>query len=460
VHFTRSIRLAIVLVMASGAAVLAQDTGAPRGFLFGAGGGDVNSRNSLGIFVDMSVSSVSDSGLAGALPIGDADFLVHGLTSQLTTSADYARARRRTLLMVNGSTSFIYFSSLDRVSPVSHAANLRWAARLPRRSTLRLSSSAAYTPAYLYELFPTASASDADELIAANPDYRILRTPSYSYGAKAALRLGSDKNLHVMTSVEKSRTEFDQGFLMQPDLSTSEARVQLIDPVSGRLSWSVDYGHGTATYGVAGKTNADRISGAVEYSYALSRTHRLRFRLNVGPGILHVPADSVFASLPSLAPPPDQNRPEAGQTIRLYELESDATIDVDLGSRLRGSVNYRRGTEYLALLTQPVFADAVRADMSGLITRRVEWSASGGYATGTSALNQTADGLRTTTAQFRTRYALSRSLAAYAEYLHYWYDLRDQSPLAPGLPHLFKRHEIRFGGMLIVRPIHTKGRTR
>jgi hypothetical protein len=323
---------------------------------------------------------------------------------------------------------------------------------------MRLSSGVAYTPAYLYELFPAASA-DGDPIVAANADYRIFQTNSYTYGGRAAVRVGSDKNLHVITSFERSRTEFDQVVLTQPDLSTSEARVQLNDPISPNLSWSVDYNHSTGTYGVAGKTYGDRVSGAVEYSYALSRTHRLRFHLDVGPGILHVPADSVFASLPSLAPP-GQNPPDAGQTIRLYQIESNATIDVDLGRRLLGSVNYRRGIEYLALLRQPVFADAVRADMSGLITRRVEWSASGGYATGTSALNQTGGGLRTTTAQFRSRYALSRSLAAYAEYLHYWYDLRDQALLAPGLPHLFKRYEVRFGGMLIVRPINTKGRTR
>lgn len=448
---TRSIQFALVAVAAVSVSVRGQEIAAPRGFLFATGGDDVTSRSSLTLFLDASASAVSDAGLAKQSPIGDADFLVSGLTSQWMGTADYTRARRRTLLVASGRTSYRYLSNLNRVSPISHSGDVGWGLRLPRQSILQLSTGAAYAPSYFYELFPTASPSD-EITIPANPDYRILQTNSYSYAAKATARIGAANSPHVIASAERGRTKFDRGFLTRPDLSTSQLRLQLTDPVTPDTAWSVEYQRSTGTYGVDGVTREDRISGTVEYSYALSRTHRVRFHLNAGPGILHVPTSTVFASLPSLAPPDKQ--PESRGTMQIFKLESDAMIDADLGRRLRGTFNHRRGAEYLALLTKPVFASAVHGEVSGLITRRVEWAAGAGYAKGTSALNPTGEGLRATTTLFRTRYALSRSLATYAEYLHYSFDLRDQTELAPDLPHVFTRHEIRFGGMFIVRPIH------
>src|SRR5262245_35811918 len=254
VRVTYSIRLAIAAAVSLAVPVCAQDNGAPRGFLFGTGGSDVNSRNSLSIFLDMSGSAVSDPGPAAQSPIGDADFLVRGFTSQGTASADYARSRSRTQFAANGSTSFRYFSSQDRLSPVSHSGNVNWALRLPRRSVLRLSSGLAYAPTYLYELFPTGSAPDATETISVNPDYQIHATKSYSYAAKATVRIGAVKSPHLTASVEHGQTEFEQGFITQPNLSTSSARVQVADSISPSAAWSVEYEHSTATYGVTGVT--------------------------------------------------------------------------------------------------------------------------------------------------------------------------------------------------------------
>src|SRR5262249_35295057 len=161
----------------------------------------------------------------------------------------------------------------------------------------------------------------------------------------ALVRVGAVKSPHLTASVEHGQTEFEPGFFVQPNLSTSSARVQVTDPISSNAAWSVEYEHSTATYGVAGVTSVDRFAGAVEYSYSLSRTRQARFLVNVAPAILRAPSSAIFDSLPSLAPPAGQTDPN--QDIRLYQLETDASVDANLSRRLQVAVNYRRGIQYL-----------------------------------------------------------------------------------------------------------------
>ena len=100
-----------------------------------------------------------------------------------------------------------------------------------------------------------------------------------------------------------------------------------------------------------------------------------------------------------------------------------------------------------------MFVDGARAQLTGLITRRIDLSAVGGYATGASAVYFSTQDLETRTFDVRVRYALKRSFALYTEYLYYYYDLRGQVGLAPGQPSVFGEHGVRVGFMLFVEPL-------
>ena len=75
-----------------------------------------------------------------------------------------------------------------------------------------------------------------------------------------------------------------------------------------------------------------------------------------------------------------------------------------------------------------------------------------GYATADSAF-QTSQALETYTGQVMVRYALKRSIALYSEYLYYYYDLREQDALAPGLPAVFEQHGVRVGVSLFLEAL-------
>ena len=51
----------------------------------------------------------------------------------------------------------------------------------------------------------------------------------------------------------------------------------------------------------------------------------------------------------------------------------------------------------------------------------------------------------TYTGDVRLRYALTRTFAAYVEYLYYFYDSRGSVPIAPGIPAGLERNGVRAG---------------
>src|SRR5262249_9065564 len=155
-----------------------------------------------------------------------------------------------------------------------------------------------------------------------------------------------------------------------------------------------------------------------DYSRAVSATRRASFHFAIAPGLLTVPDSVMVASLPIAALSVD---PEAvpdstveaasSRNTRLYRLDGDARVEYGIGRSWRAMATYHRGAEYLAVLTQPVFSDSARVEVSGLLTRRLDVSAAGAYALARSALTPNTRSLRTDTGQLRLRYALKRSLA-------------------------------------------------
>jgi hypothetical protein len=184
----------------------------------------------------------------------------------------------------------------------------------------------------------------------------------------------------------------------------------------------------------------------VEYSRALSLKRRATFRFNLAPSVLNIPSTALIAATAQLG----EVETPVGSVVdgRLYRLQGEASVTYEFPRRWRATANYHRATEYLALLTEPVFADGSRVDIVGLITSRVDVAAAAGYATAASAIHRRSQDLETRTGDVRFRFALNRTVALYAQYLYYYYDLRGQAHLAPGLPNVFEQHGIRLGLML------------
>jgi hypothetical protein len=191
----------------------------------------------------------------------------------------------------------------------------------------------------------------------------------------------------------------------------------------------------------------------VEYSRALSVRRRAIFRLNVSPSTLEVPESALSAMAGGLVPSVTEGPLPNAINSWLYQLQGEASVDYQFRPNWRATGNYRHGVEYLAVFTQPVSTRGARVDLTGLITRRVDVSATAGHATGASALSPKTQNLDTSTGEVRIRYAFRRSFALYSEYQYYYYDLRGQARVAPGLPSVFEQHRVRAGFMLFAEPL-------
>jgi hypothetical protein len=108
--------------------------------------------------------------------------------------------------------------------------------------------------------------------------------------------------------------------------------------------------------------------------------------------------------------------------------------------------------DHVAVLAEPLLATGARVKVMGVIGRRVDVSASAGYAAAASAISRNARGLTTYTGEARIRYALTRAFALYSEYLYYSYDLRGLTALAAGLPGVYEQRGIRAGFTVFGQP--------
>ncbi len=377
--------------------------------------------------IDSNLSSEQDAAVvAGGL---GAD----GFSTLFGASSAYARNGRRLQLSGSASTAFKYYQRLDRLAALSHGASLGMRLLLSKQGYFEINQAAAYSPSYLYQLFPQVDSPSLGASIPLNPDYRIDQSDSYSYQTRVALVFGSPRGTRLTTSGEYNRANYENETSVRPGLDTRAAGARVSHAVSRSASFVLGYRHRTGEFAFDGPSQEHETTVGVEYSPALSTSRRLTVRLNATPAWLSVQASPLD---PSTA---KENRQY------LYRLQGDANVSYPFRPNWRAALSYYRGVQYLVGLNEPLLSDSVRAELSGLISRRLDVAASAGYVTATSALPGANENLDTYTGTVKIRYALKRSFAIYSEYRYYYYDQRGQSSLAPGLPSLFEQHGVRIG---------------
>jgi hypothetical protein len=423
------------------------------GGLFGATRSDAAASNRLNVLITASEGLDSELPPAFASRVAQGDLQQGGLSTMLTATADYTRKRRHLQLAGTASTAVRYYQRLDRVDAVSDSAGLGASIRLPKQATLEVNQSAAYAPSYLYQLFPTVAPPALGESIPANPDYRIGRTDSYSYGTRMALMFGSSLGTSVTTTADYSHTDFRQQTATRPNLTTYASGAKVSHAISRSGGFSIEYRYRTGEFGLGGVTKEHRVSMGVDYSPSLSVSRRVTFRFNLGASVLAIPESILPAIEAGPAATAVEGRVPSAVERRQYPLQGEAGVSYPFRPNWRAAVSYRRGVEYLAVLTEPVLSSAARAELIGLITRRADLSAAAGYVRGASAIPSSTLNLDTRTGDVRIRYALRRSFGLYSEYQYYFYDLRGQTRLAPDLPSVFGQHRISVGFMLFATPL-------
>lgn len=410
----------------------------PSGGLFGATRSDVAAADRLNF------TFILAEGLESAVPPDLAsrvsrELQTGGYSTQLAAASEYAHTGKRLRLASTATTAFKYYQSLDRFDALGHTVGVGANIRLPN-SSVQLNQSAAYSPSYLYQLFPTDSSSILGESIPINPEYQIIDTESFSYATTARLAFGSARGTLFSGFGAFKRTDFEQQSFQSSDLEYYEGGVDVSRRMTSSARFIAGYDYRAGQFGLGGRTIEHGVTIGAEWSLALSRTRRATFRLDVTPSRLELPASALSGSS------------AVEGDAQINRLSSEASISYPFRPNWQTAARYRRGVEYLSVLGQPVLSDGGRLELTGLLTRRIDLTASAGYVAAASALNST-QALVTYTGQMAIRYALKRSLALSAEYLYYYYDLSEQAGRPPHLPATYEQHGVRVGVVLFVETL-------
>jgi hypothetical protein len=365
-----------------------------------------------------------------------------GFSTLFVGSADYAHNGRLVQFGASGLTAYKYYQRIDRLAAVSHTVGVGATVALPKQFALQVNQTAAYAPSYLYGLFPVETLLAPGNAILADPDYRTDESASQSYATNVSLAFTPARGTKIAATADYRHTKFDRHTGSRFDNTFYATGANFSRSVSRNVNLTAAYQYRTAEFRADELTREHSGTVGVQYSRPLSRTRRVTYRLDVAPASLEIPQDIVneIAVREGL----DLTTLDA----RVFRFQVEGGVDYDVRLNWKLTADYRRGVEYLAVLTEPIFADGVRVALTGLITRRIDLSSSAGYASGESTVYGGANGLNTYTGNVRLRYAVKQPLAVYSEYLFYQYDLRGHARIAPDLPAVFKQHVIRVGVML------------
>jgi hypothetical protein len=357
-----------------------------------------------------------------------------GFYTGLGARLRFARSGDRGVVRSWATSALAYSPELKDLASIYHQAGLAFAAPVGRRITVHGGPFAEYSPRYSLRSFPGLPAFDPTPGLSisgptATPgpdfDYTSIRRNTQRYGASVGT------NVYV---TNRATLGLDYGYAQVASEGLTDMQVRGAAAHFGfkltRNAWLMTgYSRQTSWYeGLEPRTRSTgSIDIGVHFEKPLSISRKTILRFATG------------------AASTGHNRNFLG-----VQAVGSASLVHHLGRSWSIAADYSRGLGYIEGFTEPVFSDSAGAGVGGLISRRVEFSAGTRYFTGdfTRGFGRSAAAARafeTYGAWTRIRTGLTRTLAAYAEYRFYHYDLTDTAMRPIGAPDRFGRNSVQVG---------------
>ena len=429
-------RLAPVLslcLLAAASPVFAQATGGGRPFrgLFGSPRGAATSE-----MLDLTVSVVEaydDDVLADSGSVfGPLQEPLGGYFTMLTSTASYQKLGTRAQISGNVASNFAYFPALGGVRNLSHTAGAGLAGQLGRTRVM-FNQTFAYSPAYLYGLFPSVEPFGPGATMPAGADYESEASQSYSYGTFLSVSRPFTRRGTVSAGAYYSTTDFQgAAAARRPDVTAHTVQAAFSRSLTRNTAVRVGYtyrGGDVGRDGIRARSVAHGLEFGTDYSRPLSATRRAVFSFTLGSSAVSAVDQAVIVP---------------GQAQR-YRAHGALTFGYQFNPRWQARGAYRRDMQYVPEFSEPIFTDGVTIAVDGLLTPRMDVLTTAGYSNASSALSQDAARLDTYTADVRVRYALTRMLALYAGYLYYFYEFQARTPVSATVPPGLERSGVRVG---------------
>jgi len=356
-----------------------------------------------------------------------------GYYTNLVANGSYAWKGTRAQIAANAASTLRHYEGIQGIRVIGTTAGLGLSALMTSRTRLFVNQSAAYSPSYLFGLFPTVEPPAPGDQPPASADYRTDVSESYSYGTSLSLTHGLSVRNSVSAYLDYTYTDVVRETLSRHDASAYGVRGEFSRNLMRRTAMRLGYRYrrGDVGYGVSQTTRPTVENGldfGLDYTKVLSASRQALFGFSLGTSAVDLPEGSDLLV-----------------HGRLYRAVGGATFGYQFGRSWQARMVYRRGLDYVAELSQPVFSDSVSAAVDGFLTDRWTVTVSGGYSSGESAVLSNSSTFDTYTGTVKIRYAVSRMWAANVDYVYYYYDFRGGLRLPPGVPPTLERNGLRAG---------------
>jgi hypothetical protein len=358
-----------------------------------------------------------------------------GYYTMLQADANYGWQVPRRQFGASAGSVFRYYHGHDlkHVDVTNFNAAVGGSTQFTERTSFFVNQTMAYSPSYLYRLFPGVDQLGPGDVDPSAPDYRVNDTASYAFTTVGRLTHKVSPRGTLSATADYSYINYtgDNPEQLQRDARTFGIHGQFARNLTRNTVARIGYRYrdGDLGIGLTAPTVEHGVDVGVDYIRPLSATRRALIGFSFGSSAVSVPESPV----------------EAVSAQQVYRAVGNVSLGYQFGRTWQTKATYRRGLDYIAELNQPVFSDGVTAVLEGLFTPRLDLLVSAGYSSGESAFFANTSTFATYTTHVRSRYALTPSWALQLEYMYYYYDFTGRLTLPIGMPSNMERSGIRAG---------------
>jgi hypothetical protein len=338
--------------------------------------------------------------------------------SGVNAGASFNRAGRAVDFNASGGSNLRYYPQLHSVAALGDQGAVGLAVH-GRRTRFSVSQTIGYSPYYMLAPFAAPAQLEPGDVAPRAIDAAVYRRQAVTYGTDVRLDRSVGRRSDVRLNYDYTSASYT-GELLQ---SRSEGLGGLYRyHVTSGTAIRLGYEHQQTTFATLGpRTVTHNLDVGVEYNKPLSLTRRTTLGISTGSAIVE----------------------QTG--MRLYRALGDASLNHEMGRTWNARVNYHRGVGVIQGLASPIFADSATASVQGSITRRLESRTVASYTNGELGLTGRTNAFASYTGSSRLRFAFSRVLAVYGEYVVYRYQFANLASLPLGFPPKIDRQGIRAG---------------
>jgi hypothetical protein len=411
-----------------------------NGALFGATDSQSKARP-LALDLTLAVSSAYDDDLSEGQSVSSLQAPVGGEFADLTAGLLLSRKAHHSRVGARATTSLRHYGSLHRLLGSSYSAGTDVAFDVTRKLGIQASVDGAYVSEFAFDTISRQSGLGNVALSSTGLDIAALDGARLSYGGAVGLtRKVGMRSAFTLTAVARdSERRIIHEFAAERTVGASLAR-SLGRDTSIQFGYNVRSSSQRLEVATRPAWTHDAQFG-VERRWRHPGERRTVVSLSAGPSFLQ-PGPTGISHASSVSS-------TATQAASRVLVGGSAAVNHDMSRSWNLGASYRRGAGSIDGLV----SNSGAVDLRGLLSRRVELSASAGYFQADLGLAGVQSRYTTRYGSSRLQVAVTRGLALYGQYLFYDYDYGSGTTLAGGFAPQQQRRGAR-AGLTLWLPLH------